>query len=355
MRAMELFDNKSYEICNLSEDTSIFEGYYKDYIVDTELLVRLSKNLGFSYDLYNALSKVDNYSADIMIKSMIQKNNIKGIVLLLDKEEKKIIDYSIDSDRLPIMNKDFVSKVLSLSETCSEISLSEIYYSREDTISSIILKKNSPIVIEEKYEGKESKFTEYPIGILLVNDEINSVYSRLVLYVEGQPLYLPASYYNATNTRFRRSTSSSMEALEVLILKIFDDLREDSLNYKMQDFHYRYRSNMHILASYEEYNSVLRTMRKIPTIIEDNSFLDFLSSKYENFEKKYSHLEDKKSSYVWRCTAISDITVGALVSITSSILSDLNAPPIEYFAIRDLLGSYISTNRIAEEIAKEDM
>lgn len=352
---MDLFDNKRYEVFNLSEDTSLFRGYYGDYEIDVDILIKLSKSLGFSYDLYTALFRVDKNSADIMIKSILQQNKIEKIVLLLDEENMRVINYSLDAERIPVLNKDFINRVRSLSETCEELAISEVYYHKDDNISSVILKKKSPIIIEEKYEGKESKFTEYPIGILLVNDEINSVYSRLVLYVEGQPLYLPASYYNATNTRFRRSTSSSVESLEVLVLKIIDDLRDDNLKNKMQDFHYRYRVNMQVLASYEEYNSVLRTMRRIPTIIEDNSFLESLLAKYENFERKYSHLEDKKSSYVWRCTAISDITVGALVSITTSILSDLNAPSMEYFAIRDLLGSYVSTNRIAEEIAKEDV
>lgn len=353
---MELFDNKRYVVCDLSEDTSLFsKGYYEEYEVDVDILSKLSKSLGFSYDLYTALFRVDKDSADLMIKSMMAQNNIDKIVLLLDEENMTVINYSLDSERVPVLNKEFINRVKSLSETCDELELSEIYYHKDDTLSSVIMKKKSPIVIEEKYEGKESKFTEYQIGILLVNDEINSVYSRLVLYVEGQPLYLPASYYNATNTRFKRSTSSSEEALELLVLKIIDDLRDDNLKNKMQDFHYRYRVNMQVLASYEEYNSVLRTMRRIPTIIEDNSFLESLLAKYESFERKYSHLEDKKSSYVWRCTAISDITVGALVSITASILSELNAPAMEYFAIRDLLGSYVSTNRIAEEIAKEDV
>lgn len=352
---MELFNNKKYIHCKLSEDASIFSGYFQDYEVDVDILKRLAKSLGFSYDLYSTLATINDASAEALVKSMSKQYQIDSVFLLVDDESKTVISYSLDSDRTPVLNSEFVKRVSSLSDTSEDIELTEIYYHKDDIISSIILKKKSPIIIEEKYEGKDSKFIEYPVGILLVNDETNSVYTRLVLYVEGQPLYLPASYYNATNTRYKRSTSSSIDALEVLVLKIIDDLRTDNLMSKMQDFHYRYRINKQVLASYEEYNSVLRTMRKIPTIIEDNSFLETLLEKYENFERKYSHLEDKKSSYIWRCTAISDSTVGALVSVTACILTDVNAPAMEYFNIRDLLGAYISTNRIVEEIAKEDI
>lgn len=347
--------NKRYEIYNLTEDVSIFRGYYVNYSVDVSLLKRLSKSLGFSYDLYLTMLKASELSADLLVKSMSSQSNIEKVVLLLDDEDMVVVDYSIDSERYPILNDEFIARVRSLAETSRDISISEVYYHDKDTISSVILKKNDPIVVEEKYIDKASKYIDYSVGILLVNDETNSVYSRLVIYVEGQPLYLPASYYNATNTRYRRSTSSSVEALEILVLKVIEDLRDENLKDRIYDIHYKYRSNKEIAASYEEYTSVLRTMRKVPTIIEESSYLESLLEKYEAFERKYSHLEEKKSSYVWRCTAISDLSVGSLISITSRILTDLGAPPIEYMNIRDLLGTYLSTDRIVEEIAREDM
>ena len=44
---MELFGNKRYVICDLSEDTSLFKGYYEDYEIDVDILSKLSKSLGF--------------------------------------------------------------------------------------------------------------------------------------------------------------------------------------------------------------------------------------------------------------------------------------------------------------------
>ena len=354
---IKVYDNKKYVRCRVSEecDSKVFNGYLENYEVDIDLLQRLSKDLGFSYDLYQTLSNIDEKAASTMVTSMSMHNKHPEVVFLVDEEEKRVIDYTLDYERLPILNSEFVHRVSSLADTSDAIEISEYYYCKEDKTSSIILKKKSPIIIEEKYEGKASKFIEYSVGVLLVNDEVGSASTRLVLYVDGQPLYLPASYYNTTTSRYRRSTDSSVAALEVLMLRIIDDLRDDALHSKIYDLHFRYRANKYILASYEEYNTLLRVMRKIPTIIEDNSFLEALLSKYEEFEKKYTHLEDQKSSYIWRCTALSDIPVGALVSITSQILTDLSAPAIEYFAVRELLGAYVSTNRIAEEIAKEDI
>ena len=254
--------NKRYEIYNLTEDVSIFRGYYGNYSVDVSLLKRLSKSLGFSYDLYLTMLKASELSADLLVKSMSSQSNIEKVVLLLDDEDMVVVDYSIDSERYPILNDEFIARVRSLEETSRDISISEVYYHDKDTISSVILKKNDPIVVEEKYIDKASKYIDYSVGILLVNDETNSVYSRLVIYVEGQPLYLPASYYNATNTRYRRSTSSSVEALEILVLKVIEDLRDENLKDRICDIHYKYRSNKEIAASYEEYTSVLRTMRR---------------------------------------------------------------------------------------------
>lgn len=351
---IKVSNNKRYEKYNISEDISIFDGTLK-YMIDISLVERLAKDLGFSYSLYSTLVDINKESAKAMIRHMSLQSKHTEIHLLVDEESNAVVDYSLDSDRTPLLNSDFINRVQSLVATSDAIRLSEVYYSKEDKVASVIIRKVSPILIEEKYEGKESNFIDYDIGVLLVNDESNTTYSRLVLYVDGRhPIYLPASYYNSTASRYRRSTNNSAEALEVLVLKIIEDLREDELKNKIYELHYQYRTNKSILASYEEYNTLLRTMRKIPAIIDDNSFLDTLTEKYENFEKKYTHVDSQKSSYIWRCTALGDTTIGNLVSITSQILSDLYAPPVECFTIRELLGSYISTNRIAEEIAKED-
>lgn len=347
--------NKKYEKCNLSEDPTIFYGCYDKYEASYDLLKRLARDLGFSYDLYRTLYNISREAADSLVTSMSKQSNLKEIFLLLDEENAQVVDYSLDSSRAPILNSDFISRVSSLAETSSDISMTEVHYLPSDKISSVIIKRVAPIVVEENYITGSVVPHEYNIGILLVNDEANSAYTRLVLYLDDQPVYLPSSYYNSTTTRFKRSTNNSSESLEVLVLKIIDDLRGEDLLEKIKEFHYRYRANKDIAATYEEYNTLLRTMRKIPTVIEDNSVLEDLIHKNENFERHYSTLDDKKSSYIWRCTAIGDITIGALVSITSNILKEIAAPPIEYFPVRELLGTYVSTNRIVQEIAKEDI
>lgn len=350
-----LRDNKIHVIHNLVSDPRVFVGYLGEYMIPEDILKRLSKELGFSYDLYETIYKKDPVLADSLVVSMCDQHARQEVVFLVDVENKLVVDYIFSDGRVPILNIDFLKRVESLVGTSSEIEIDEVYYHPEEKLSSVLIKRVDPVIIEEKYENKDSNIIKYDIGILLVNDEINSVYSRLALYVDGEPLYLPASYYNSTNTRYKKSTASSVEALEVLMLKIIEDLRENTLYNKLYDLHFRYRANKYILSSYEEYNTLLRTMRKIPTIVEDNSVLEKLLSQYENFEQKYSNLDDQKSSYIWRCTALSDITVGALISITTKILSDLKAPPMEYYNIRELLGGYISTHRIADEIAREDI
>lgn len=349
----EVFSNKRYEKVDLTTDSSVFSGYVGDYSVCPDVYRKLSRELGFSYELYSTLSNIDTKSSDALVSSMSTQSNHEEVVLLFNDDTKEVINFSLDADRTPVLNSEFINRAYSMSETCDEVSISEVYYHKDSTVASVIFKKKSPIIVEEQYENQPSKFIEYDIGLLIMNDESTTTSSRLVLYSDGQPLYLPATYYNVTASRYKRSTSNSAEALEVLLLRAIDDLREDAMKPKIYEVHYQYRSNKNILASYEEYNTILRTMRKVPTIIEDPSVLELLLSKYETFEAKYAGVDDQKSSYIWRCTALGDTTLGSLLAITTKIMKDVSAPPIEYYGIRELLGSYISTNRIAEEIAKE--
>lgn len=352
---MDINENKVYVKCNIVSD-DIFKGVYSVNSIDLKVMERLSKDIGFSYDLYCTLASIDQSVADNLVSSMCKKSKLNDITLLIDTEISQVIGYSLDSERVPVLNLDFLKRVNSLVDAnSSDVKIVETQYSPERTTASIIMKRVTPVQVEEKNTEKGSTFTEYEVGVILTNDELNSVSCRLVLFVEGHPLYLPASYYTSSTSRYRRSTANSLDALDVLTLKVIEDLREFTFAEKLSTLHYRYKANKNIAVTYEEYKALLRTMRKIPDIIEDNNYLDPLVSKYDNFEQKYAGVEDQESSYIWRCTALGDLTIGALVYITVKILYDLAADPATYTEIRELLGTYISTHRIVEEIAKENI
>lgn len=341
--------NKSYITCSITENPDIFSGYYKDYSINDTILSRLARDLGFYIDMYSTLSAIDSSAADKLVLAASNKSKHTEISLLVNLDTHEVLGYSLDPNRLPLLNTDFMKRVSSLSETSQGLSTTEAYLASDDTKSSIILKKVSPITVD-----LGSSKSEYQIGVLVVNDELDSAYCRLVVFIENQPIYLPAAYYNSSTNRYRKSTGDTAEALEVMILRVIDDLRGEDLVYKMTEFHMKYRVNKDVLTSYEEYNTLLRTMMKIPTIIDDRSELAPLQSQYDEFENSYSHIDDQKSSYIWRCTAIGDLSIGQLVHITSTILNNLGAPAMEYYSVRELLGNYLCTNRIVAEIAKED-
>lgn len=343
---------KFYRTYNLS-DASIFEGYVDDYEVPVEVLKKLAKYLGFSYDLYLTMCSIDKSASSALVESMSKQSNHPEVILLLDDSIRTVLGYVSDMDRNPVLNSEFISTVEKLVSTCDNLYISEKNYIKEDTVASVIIKKRESMIIEETYEGKEPNKIPYDVGILLTNDELSTASSRLVVYVDHQPLYLPASVYSTSTTRYKRSTSSSLEALEVLLLKSIEDLRDNLIDYKIKDLHYRYRYNKNVVATYEEYNELVRIMRKIPTIIEDNTYIESLLSISENFERKYTRLEDMHSSYLWRCTALSELTIEELIHSVCSILNNTMAPPVEYSDIRDKLGYYISTPRIVDDIAKE--
>lgn len=344
--------SKHYVDYSLS-DTSFFSGAVDNYTVPIEIIQRLSKDLGFSYDLFLTLDRINKEASKSLISTAVTRSKRDKIVLLVDDESQEVLGYTADPERNPLTNEEFkktAEKILSTSEEL-QICLDD----SEDpasTLSTIIVKKKSPLIIEESFEGRESNFIPYEIGVVLFNNELENTTCRLVVYVDGQPAYLPASLYSSSTTRYKKSTPSSSEALEVLLLKIIDDLREDALLFKYQSLHYRYRHNKSIIATYEEYHTMLNSLRKMPTVIEDNSVLEPLTSLYEEFERKYNTLEDQKSSFLWRCTAIGEISIDALIHKVCEILNTLYAPVNEYMTIRDILGIYISTPRIVEDIAK---
>ena len=353
---MNVSTNRSYIKYPIEKDSSLFDGYItseigEDYVVNTGLLKRLARSLGFSYDTYITLSNLNIDTARSLVFQLSSHANVGTIYLLVDEDKKIVLDYSLDQDRSPLLNSEFIKTVERLSTTVDHVKLSEIYYSPESNISSVIVDRVEPITVEEKFVDKDSNLIDYRVGILVVNEETNGAYTRLVVYVNGQPIYLPSNLYNSTTSRFKRSTSSTLEALEVLLLKVFDDLREDELRGRVSDLHYKYRQNKNLLVSYEEYNSLLKNIRKIPTIINEEIPLDDILSKYYMFEEEYGDIEDQKSSYLWRCTAIGDMTLGNLLSITTKLLNDLYAPYPEYYRVREMIGEYISTNRMVSEIA----
>lgn len=327
-----------------------FRGYVDNNEISDEILAKVSRDLGFSFDLYNTLSNIDSSLADQLVLAMCKKSQRTEIAYLVDRSHHAALGYALDTERLPMMNEEFIKRVRSLAETSNEIKVDEIYLTSDDRLASVMIKKVEPLVVD-----LGSSQTPYHIGVLLVNNELDSAYCRLAVYEDGQPVYLPASYYNLSSNRYKKSTGSSDEAIEVLMLRIIDDLRETALLEKVQNYHLICRKNKEITVSYEEYNTLLRAMMKIPSIIDDRSFLEKLTDRYNDFEKKYAHLDDQKSSYIWRCTAMGELNIGTLVHLTSAILGELGAPVMEYYRVRETLGNYLSTKRIASEIALEDM
>lgn len=350
---MTTSDNKVYHQCPV--DMTLFSGSVKvddaEYEVPVDILKKLSKSLGFSYDMFLSLASVDLNLASELIARTANDKSLEEITVLLDTEENLVTDYSGDKNRSLVLNSDFIKTVERIVSTSDEVKISSEYYDKKSTTSSIIVKKVAPVTVEETTLTMVTP-VNYSVGVLLVNEESNGSYTRLVIYVDDQPLYLPASFYNSTAARFNRSTSSPLGALEVLALKVVEDLRDDSLVGRIKDLHYRYRYNKGLSLSYEEYNSLLKTIRKIPTVIDNEISLDSLTREYYGFENKYINMEEQKVSYLWRCTAVSSLTLESMLSKVVDLLNSLYAPLPEYYKVRELLGSYISTNRMVSEIAK---
>lgn len=318
------------------------------YAMSEELLISLSKELNFSYNLYKKLEIVSEELSSLYLSEVLSTTSL-NVTLLLDEDSESVLGYRLNLDRLPILNSEFLHRVASLVEG-SELQITESF--SEGTTSYVIIQGDPVSLILDGVE------VSYKVGIFLVNNELDSTYSRLVLYIEDYPFYLPASYYNATSSRFKKTTNSPEEALDVLVLKILDDLRSENLFNKYIKFHYQYEKNKFSLVSYEEYRRVLHSLRKLSPVIEEPSLLENFDKISETFELKYKELDKKKNSYIWRCTAFSDLRWMELINLTTSVLKSIDLTrSVENFSetqeLRELLGNFISTSCVEEEIAED--
>lgn len=347
--------NKSYQKFSLKDSKHVFNGYIDDYEIPESVLVRLSKDLGLPLSLCTTLSDIGyEHSIDDLIHTQSVKKKMPEITILKDDMTKKILGYTYNPERPPVLNEDFIHRYESTLEMSKDIFTEvERYYLENDTKSTVLIKKVDPLTVRVGHSDGSIDEYSYEIGVYIINDELDTTYCRLAVFLDGNPIYLPATMYNLTASRYNKSTDSSKDALEVLLLRLQDDLRGEELLGKLTDFHTKYVWNTALQVSYEEYKRISTQVLKIPTTEGNKSYLESLSLTYEDFENRYSNIEERGSAYIWRCTAfIENGTIGALVYSILELLKSLGAPSDEYESIRYTLGEILSNKCIASEIAK---
>ena len=130
-------DHKNYQSCSILD---IYSGTL-DYEISEDIMKKLSRELGFSYDLYLTLAAVNHEAALTLLKSIIKQSDI---LLLVDCDTDVVYGYTLETERKPILNSQFMSTVRSLLETTDQLIISEPNYSEESTISAVILRKKEP-------------------------------------------------------------------------------------------------------------------------------------------------------------------------------------------------------------------
>jgi len=330
--------SKVYNKCKLSDVL-----YNDDLSIDNKVVsTLLRKYSGMRFSTIDDILAKTNREFIINLANVLVPGELTFLV-----SDKNVLGIT-EGDRDPVLNTVFVSTVKTHIVN-TNLEISEIY-SKSDTSSSILLKRTTPITVE-----LDNKSYDYTVGVLLENDELSNAHARLVMYMDDIPVYLPLSNYSLTNARYRKTTGSDIEALEVLMLRVVDDFREDMLVDRVLGFHKKLSKLTSITATYEEYKSLLDSINKAIISMEgysedvtiDDNMLDY-------FTANYGDVDIHSKSFLWRCTAIAPNSVMAIITEALNILNQHKDLVGDYASgVRELLGEYISTRRISQEIAKK--
>lgn len=324
------------------------------YLIPKSMLEMYAKDVGLSIHLYKMIHTANPEAANSIYEACRKAKGIEFTDLLVD-ESGGVYGYlnNVEESRLPILNLLFNNYVIS--SVSDYLDVVENYYLDPETKSYVLLKRRTPLkIVPRSVEGTHSvegtEEFEYSIGVLVTNDELYNVSCRLVLFIDDQPVYLPASQYSVTNTRYNKTTENSYEALQVVMLRVIEDLTTENLSSKLVQMHYMLEKAKSTEVTYEEYNTVLRELSKLViTAGAAEEDIAAVSSMIDDFEQDYPYIEEKRSSYIWRCSALSDKDMYQLVTATLQVLRKFHFSDVQ--DIRNLLGTYITTNRIATELA----
>lgn len=320
-----------------------------DILLTDSMRDSLCRFVGLSPSLNRGLYSTDKDLWYKVLNKLYQYHHKEEVILLLSKNSVDNCSYSVkgicnNSSRESITTKCFIDKVLSYFETYPEIEISDIEFSNLDTKSSVIL------LSKEEYLFKDKKFR---IGVAVFNDETSNSYTRMVIkYTDSDYYYLPSKIYNLSSSRYDKTTSSSMESLEILLLRVVEDMTSSILSEKIDYIIDRMYNSYESKLSYNEFNRALVLIRNVYTASDvDGDIINDIVSLFDKFDTFETTYGQKNHDYLWQCTAFSDYSVGDILEVLDSLYKEYTLYPENVIFLRELLGEYLISPRVCETIA----
>lgn len=264
-----------------------------------------------------------------------QRENISQIHLLSD--EKTIIDI------LPNPN----------SPTIHDVFFKTVERELEDyfDILEVSIDPLSPNVVYVVALEKSKRDGDFKLGYLIINDEVYGASGRIIVLYKNTFVVLPAKHGTYSSGRYLKTSDSSVQALEMMLLR----MREESLGDRFSDTiglcHIVFSDDTKITC--EEYNRIVNNAFISLASRGMAGDIDFseLSLTDQMVEKYGEVVESLIGKYLWRCTAVSDYTLTDVLSKLSDALKEISNELYIDPSLMTELGNTIFSERLLKEIA----
>lgn len=347
-------DNKIFLDIKLSEHREFFKGDLfinnTQYIVSEDVIDLVRKLSGVSSSMSKILRTTSESSWIDTIILMYKYYYPEERIYLLVDNNNLVLDATAKSVK-PLLNSEFFQETYRFFSDYEDlINIFEFNYSASSTTSEILIFQKNSYKLESG---------EYKVGILLTNDELSKVTCTLAIDYEGIIFYLPKKYYNLSSTRYNKTSQDSIEAYKLLLLRILEDMsREGQWDSILGEIHNHIMSCKSLPITYEEYRRATRLLARATAVSEmDNEEYDAMTSYLEDeisdFEKNYPAMQDKKGSYIWRCSAVSDSSVYYLICALQTIYDSYAFYPEVSSDIRRTLGEFLVLGKLSTELARK--
>lgn len=348
MRSLK--SNKYYYTTKLSEHREIFNNELylgNDTLqVTEETLSDIIRASGIPKNLSKVLRSQESELWVTNVITMCDYYYSSDVVFLV---ENSLVTKVTFTRVRPLLNTEFFRIMSSLLEEYEDlVFVDEFNYSTDSYESDI------SIFPCKSYEYQER---EYRLGVMFLNNELDTVNCRLVVKTPDISFYLPSKYYSLSASRYLKTSADRSEALSQLVLRVLESISSDSWYSIIPEIDMNIRNCGKISATYEEYRQAQRLLSNVSleSDLDDSvseEVTERLSTSFADFEKNYPLLDEKKGFYIWRCSALSENTILDIAKTLDTLAKSKIFYPESVKKIRELVGEYIMLSRISTNLAK---
>lgn len=321
---------------------------YDGLIVAEEMRDALCKYVGMSPPMNKALYNTDPTLWKEVLTRLYSLHSEDTVILVIEKlPSSKYIKGICQASRPALDNTTFIKECISHFEDVDVASIEEVDYASDNTTASVI-------VLMNEWETEYAGVPRFKIGVVLTNNEENTVTARLVIKRDHQEyIYFPSKVYGASSGRYDKRTKDAQESLQMLLLKVSEDFLTHYIKSRAPEvvMYLDDAAKKHLsLAEFDALRNVIVNAAHLSEMDEEE-IGDILSelAPISDFETLYGSLG---TDYLWKATAFSDIPMNSALNVIGKIPEDHKFYPECIPSIREILGEYLVKPRNCQFVAK---